>query len=243
MRLAGGAAAQSCGGTADIASLTRGSAGGTSARANEPLHAAAEAALRDAPPDAVAGTGYDPAATAAAAVHFALFGAPSSAPNAAQPPLAPLAETQESMDAYMRACAARLGRLEAETAAALQMAREAQARCSLLQEQHAALARLITAHAAADGEQALLQPGLRAAASAEEERAAAGAAPAEAAAHPHAASWLSASSGEASADESDMSEPGADSRMPDAGDGAAAASTHAADSDGSCSSGAGAASA
>jgi hypothetical protein len=187
MRLAGGAAAQSCGGTAD-------SAGGMSARLGEPLHVTAEAALRDAPPDAAAGAGYDAAATAAAAVHFALFGAPYAALNAAQLPPAPLDGTRESVDAYMRACAARLGRLEAETA------------------------------------------------SAEVERAGAGAAPADAAAHPHAAGWLSASSGEASADESDMSEPGADRSMPEVGDdGAAAASTHATDSDGSCSSGAGAA--
>jgi hypothetical protein len=151
------------------------------------------------------------------------------------------------MHAYLRACAARLRRVEAETASALQLARDAQAKCSVLQEQHAALARLITAHDAADDQHALLQAGRHVAALSADERDGDGA-PGGAAAHAHAASWLSTSS-EASADESDMSEPSADrAELPDDAiadnsGGAAADGARAADSDGSCSSGAGATSA
>ncbi len=201
--------------------------------------------MRDAPQDAAAGAGYDAAATAAVAVQFALFG-PLATADAAQMPHAPLADAAEDMHAYLRACTALLGRVEAETAIAMRMARDAQAKCSLLQEQHAALARLITAHDAADGQHALLQAGRRAMASAGERDG--NGAPAGAAAHAHAAGWLSSSS-EPSADESDMSEPSADrAGLPhdanaDGGGGAAAGGAHAADSDGSCSSGAGAASA
>jgi hypothetical protein len=244
MQLASGVSARSIGEAEMDASATRsGSVGGTTVPASKPLHAAAEAADRDAPPDAAAGAGYDAAATASAAVQFALFGAPSATADAAQVPPA-LADAAWDMHAYLRACAARLRRVEAETAVALQLARDARAKCSLLQAQHAALARLITAHDAADGQHALLQAGMRAAASADERDGDNGA-PGGAAAHAHAASWLSASS-EPSADESDMSEPSAD-RAGGSPDGIAdddsGGAAHAADSDGSCSSGAGAASA
>jgi hypothetical protein len=125
MRLAGSVPAQSSGGAEQIDAFASRSFGGTTAPASQPVHAAAEAAVRDAPQDAAAGAGYDAAATAAAAVQFALFGAPPATADAAQLPQAPLADAAGDMHAYLRACTALLGRVEAETATAMRMARDA----------------------------------------------------------------------------------------------------------------------
>jgi hypothetical protein len=131
---------------------------------NPLMHEALLAADQAASLHVAAGARYDPASTALAAVQFALLvGAPPAAPGANPLPPAPPADADVDLCAYIRGCAARLARMEAETAFTTQLLRDVEAQCSVLQRQSAEFARFITAHRLTDGGRLRAAHGVRAA--------------------------------------------------------------------------------